>query len=165
MWRKIVRLWVEMTVILTIVAGLKLWIFPFFIQLWLPDIHLQSILMEWTAVIIGVMVAFIYIGFGSSAKFVYQLPLSIGIIIFVLFHLIFIIPFHPLLTFVGEVWNHFMRDVTAPLLRNSVINDSMVFISYLVLYCIGFQVHVKTESADTEKVPQKMRSRTRGFDS
>lgn len=81
------RLGIEMTFVLSAAFILKEWFFPFIIWFWFQTTDLASTLLEWTAIMCGVVSWFIYLGLGSSAKYGYKLRLRDSFFVFLTFHL------------------------------------------------------------------------------
>lgn len=81
------RLGVEMTFVLSTAFILKEWFFPFIIWSWFQTTDLASTLLEWTAIMSGIVSWFIYLGLGSSAKYGYGLRFRDSFFVFLTLHL------------------------------------------------------------------------------
>ncbi|PTX59918.1 hypothetical protein C8P63_11063 [Melghirimyces profundicolus] len=86
------RLAMEMGFVLASVAALKEWVFPFFIWQWFPAADTASAMLEWILIVVGVITCFLYLGLGSSSKYIYGLAPVSSLGVFLAVHLPLLLP-------------------------------------------------------------------------
>lgn len=125
----------EASFVISTLLLLKLWVFPFFIHLWFQGVEP---IPEWTMLIFAVVSCVIYIGLGSSAKYIYGLP-WIGA-------LFGVIALHVPLFFSKEalaVWQGLLFDGLSLFLPKQTLSSLLLSSIYLGFFLLGRGVFVK----------------------
>lgn len=148
------RLGIEMLFVLSAIIVLKIWVFPFFISIWFPTDDLAAMLQEWTAIMVGIITCFIYLGLGSSAKHVYQLSKREAAAVFLAVHL-------PGILWPKELygaWVGLLEDLVRLFLSQSAFYGIDFLIICFGLFLLGRGIRVRDEEQMNEQVLVKRKN-------
>lgn len=145
------RMWMETTFVVTMIMLLKSWIFPFFIYIWFPTNDLSSLMLEWTVLMVGMITCFIYLGLGSSAKYVHQLSIMESFFLFLLIHVpLFLLGFSGW-SEIHLVWQNLIGDLFALFAPEQMISEIQLFFIYLLFFLMGRIIQVKDQEPEEKE--------------
>jgi hypothetical protein len=148
------RLGIEMLFVLSAIIVLKIWVFPFFISIWFPTDDLAAMLQQWTAIMVGIITCFIYLGLGSSAKHVYQLSKREAAAVFFAVHL-------PGVLWAGKLygtWVGLVEDLVRLFLSQFTFYGIYFFMVCFGLFLLGRGIRVRDEEQMKEQVLLKRKN-------
>ncbi len=136
---------IEFLFVIGSVILLKNWVFPLLISFWFPPRLAAEQFLEWTMVIVGTMMVFIYLGLGSSSKQVYRLSLLQAVGVFSGLHLLFFISTFSFVDKIYMYWEYLIRDFFSLFFPRQTFYTWQFVIVYLFLYLAGRTIQVKDE--------------------
>lgn len=136
---------IEFLFVIGSVVLLKNWIFPLLISFWFPVRFVAEQFLEWTMIIVGAMMVFIYLGLGSSSKQDHRLSLLQAIGVFSGLHLLFFIPTFPFVDQIYIYWEYLIRDFFSLFFPRQTFYTWQFVIVYFLLYLAGRAIRVKDE--------------------
>ena len=142
------RFCLEFLIVIGLVMALKIWFFPLLISFWFPARLVADHLMEWTVLIIGVMMMFIYLGLGSSAKQSHGLSLWQATAVFLGLHLLFFIQTVSVIDLFYLYWKDLIGDLLALFFPKQTIHDWHLVIISFILFLAGRGIQVKEEKPE-----------------
>jgi len=142
------RFSVEFLLVIGLVIALKNWVFPLLISFWFPAHFVADHLMEWTMLIIGVMMIFIYLGLGSSGKHIYGLSMMHATFVFLGLHLLFFIQTVSVIDQFYLYWEDLIGDLLALFFPKQTFYTWHPVIIYFILYLVGRGIRVKDEKIE-----------------
>jgi hypothetical protein len=149
------RFCLEFLIVIGLVMALKIWFFPLLISFWFPARLVADHLMEWTVLIIGVMMMFIYLGLGSSGKQTHGLSLWQATAVFSGLHLLFFIQTVSVIDQFYLYWKDLIGDLLALFFPKQTIHDWHLVIIYFILFLAGRGIQVKEEKTEEHRDNQK----------
>lgn len=136
---------IEFLFVIGSVVLLKNWVFPLLISFWFPARFVAEQFLEWTMIIVGVMMVFIYLGLGSSSKQTYRLSLPEAVGVFSGLHLLFFIPAFPFVNQIYIYWEDLIRDFFSLFFPRQTFYTWQFVVVYFLLYLAGRMIRVKDE--------------------
>jgi hypothetical protein len=169
MWDEVVvmiwrygRLGVETGIVIAVLIGLKVWFFPLIIALWFPGSPLAERLTEWTVIMVGIITLFIYLGLGSTSKYVYRFSTIQAALGFAVWHFPILSAELPLFHTYYMCWKNLLGDFLSLFFPSHFFSSYEVLIIYLTLYLLGRKIRV-TELAEEKEREKKERFNLSSF--
>ncbi|MBA4602561.1 hypothetical protein [Thermoactinomyces mirandus] len=150
---------IEFLFVIGSVMLLKNWIFPLLISFWFPALLAAELFLEWTMIIVGAMMIFIYLGLGSSSKQAYRLSLIQAVGIFFGLHFLFFIPTFSLVDQFYMYWEHLIKDFFSLFFPRQTFYTWQLVTVYFILYLVGRTIRVKDEKTELKSGCQGMPTR------
>lgn len=145
----------EFLLVIGLVIALKNWVFPLLISFWFPAQFVADHLMEWTMLIIGVMMMFIYLGLGSSSKQIYELSVLQATAVFLGLHLLFFIQTVSVIDQFYLHWEDLIGDLLALFFPKQTFYNWHLVVIYFILYLAGRGIQVKDEQLQEDSDSRK----------